>query len=107
MAKTAAKSAKAPAKTTPAKSKAKATTVVTIDKVSAEVLATLESIGVDQQLQSDIKWCLGSYQSDNNPVGLFEMAERALAVFKAEKEKKTKGVPAKLIGDLEKVLKSR
>jgi len=107
MAKAATKSPKAPAKATPAKSKTKAATAITIDKVSAEALAALEAIGVDQQLQSDIKWCLGSYQSDNNPVGLFEMAERALVVFKAEKEKKTKGVTAKLIGDLEKVLKSR
>lgn len=107
MAKTPTKTAKAPAKKSPVKSKAKAPAKAAIEKVCEDALKVLEATGIDQQLQSDIKWCLGSYQSDKNPVGLFEMAERALAVFQAEKVKKTKGVTTKLIGDLEAALKTR
>jgi hypothetical protein len=35
------------------------------------------------------------------------MAEKALSVFSEEKRKKTKGVTAKMISDLESALKSR
>jgi hypothetical protein len=52
-----------------------------------------------------MEWCLGSYRSDRNPVGLYETAKRALAVFHAEKQKKTKGVTARLINDLERAVK--
>jgi hypothetical protein len=78
-----------------------------IEKVSEESLQKLRELNIEQNLQSDIEWCLGSYRADRNPVGLYEVAERALAVFKSEKEKKTKGVTAKLITDLEKALQSR
>ena len=106
MAKTASKTAKAPAKTTVAKSKPKATTKASIEKVCEDALKALKSLDIESQLQSDITWCLGSYKNDKNPVGLYEMAGRALEVFQAEKVKKTKGVTSKLIGDLEKAIKS-
>ncbi len=78
-----------------------------IDKVNEEALFKLQTLGIEVQLQRDIEWCLGSYRADKNPAGLYEMAGRALSVFKNEKEKKTRGVTAKLIGDLEKALKDR
>jgi len=109
MAKTTAKTAtKTPAKkaATPAKAKA-APKGVAIDKVCEDALAKLKDLGIDSQLQAELQWCLGSYAADNNPTGLYQMAERALVVFNAEKAKKTKGVTAKLTGDLEKALKSR
>lgn len=107
MAKTAAKtSAKAPVKKTSAKS-AKTSSTLNIEKVCNEVLEKLKALGLDQQLQSDIEWCLGSYRSDNNPVGLYGMAARALVIFQDEKAKKTKGVTVKLIADLEKVVQER
>ena len=99
-AKTAAKKASATPKTPKASS-------LSIEKVSLETMKKLAELGLDAKLQADIEWCLGSYKADNNPTGLFEMAEKALVVFTAEKEKKTKGVTAKLISDLEKVIKSR
>ena len=102
-AKTAAKTAPKKASTAP-KSK---TSSLSIEKVSMDTLNKLAELGLETQLQADIEWCLGSYKSDNNPTGLFEMAERALKVFAIEKEKKTKGITAKLIGDLEKLIKSR
>lgn len=107
MAKTAPKSAakttkKAPAKTSKAKSAGPS-----IEKVSEEALDKLKSLNVEPELQNDLEWCLGSYRADGNPVGLYAVAERVIGVFKTEKEKKTKGVTAKMITDLEKAIQSR
>lgn len=76
-----------------------------IEKVSEDALQKLQELGIDDQLQRDIQWCLGSYRADNNPIGLYENARKALELLKTEKEKKTKGVTAKLITDLEKAVK--
>jgi hypothetical protein len=106
--------AKAPAKTAakaaPKKGAAPKTTKsvsLNIDQVCEEVVGKLRSLGLHEQLQNDIEWCLGSYRSDGNPVGLYAMAERALAVYQEEKARKTKGVTAKDISDLENILKAR
>lgn len=100
--------AKTAAKTTtkaPVKRKAKTTTVSEsnpIVKTSEAALKKLKDLGIDGQLQADLEWCLGSYKADKNPVGLYEMARRALVVFKDNKN--SKGVTSKLISDLEKVV---
>lgn len=106
MAKTAAKTpTKTPAKA-PAKKVAKKTTSESeanpIVKTSEAALKKLQDLGIDSQLQADLEWCIGSYKADKNPSGLYEMAKRALTVFKDNKN--TKGVTAKLINDLEKVV---
>ncbi|RAV99557.1 hypothetical protein [Pseudochryseolinea flava] len=107
MAKTTAKTAsKTATKSASAKTKS-TTTSVSIENVSEEVLSKLQILGIEQQLQADLEWCLGSYRADQNPSGLYEMVDRALIVFNAEKEKKTKGVTTKLITEIEKALKTR
>ena len=78
-----------------------------IETVSEEALNKLQELGIEDQLQRDLQWCLGSYRADQNPVGLYNNARKALTVLKGEKEKKTKGVTAKLIGDLEKVVREQ
>ena len=88
---------KAPAK------KAKAD-VAPIAKATQTILEKLKALDIEPQLQSDITWCLGSYSHDNNPVGLYEVASKALSILKAELSKKTKGITAKLISDIEKAL---
>jgi len=105
--------AKAPAKKVTKKAPAKAVAVKVakkvsapaIDKVMQQVLEKLSSMGIDQKLQDDIKWCLGSFGFDKNPIGLYDTASRALAVFVEAKANKAKGIPAKLITDLKNVLK--
>lgn len=97
---------KTPVKTAVKKAPAPKTSL-SIEQATEEALNKLKSMDLDQQLQRDIEWCLGSYKSDNNPAGLYEMLEKAIAVFSAEKEKKTKGVTSKLITDLEKVVSTR
>jgi hypothetical protein len=96
----------APKKSPPARSKAKSSSA-SIEKTCEDALKKLQTLQIDQQLQADLEWCLGSYKYDKNPAGLYEMAERAITVFKAEQAKKTKGVTAKLVSDLEKVVKNR
>ena len=79
----------------------------TIETVSEEALGKLRELGIEDQLQRDIQWCLGSYRADSNPVGLYNNAKKALIVFRNEKEKKTKGVTTKLISDLEKLVEGQ
>ncbi len=90
-------------KTPPKKAAAKPTTS-SIDKVAEDILSKLKTLDIEHQLQADIEWCLGSYRYDHNPAGLFETASKALAVFKQEQAKKTKGVTAALISGIEKAL---
>lgn len=109
--------AKAPAKTSrkataakkaaPKKVAAKkaSSSMPSLEKTGEEILKKLKSLDLDQQLQADLEWCLGSFKHDKNPIGLIESAERALVVFKDALSKKTKGVTAKTIRDIEKVLK--
>jgi hypothetical protein len=105
MSKTASKStAKAPKKTS---TRPKTSSEDQIEKASVEALQKLQALGIEQELQHDIEWCLGSYRADHNPVGLYAMTERAVGVLRTEQTKKTKGVTAKLITDLEKALQNR
>lgn len=78
-----------------------------IEAASETALAKLRDLNLDHQLQGEIDWCLASYRSDGNPIGLYHMVERSINVFKGELAKKTKGVTAKLISDLEKAFATR
>jgi hypothetical protein len=103
MAKTIAKptSVKPVAKKAAAK-RATATKAVDVVKISTGILEKLKSLNIEPSLQAEIEWCLGSYAYDSNPVGLINAAKKSLDVFQAELAKKTKGVTAKLIADIEK-----
>lgn len=104
--------AKVPAKTAASKEK-KAAPAKTkkdsasnqIEKTGEEVLKKLQTLNIDKQLQADIEWCLGSYKHDNNPVGLLQSIKHSHALLKEELAKKTKGITAKFVSDVEKVLK--
>lgn len=78
-----------------------------IEKACVTGLAKLQELELDYQLQSEINWCLGSFRNDGNPIGLYMMAQRALAIFRAEQVKKTKGVTLALIKQVEKAIQSR
>ncbi len=100
---------KAPAKVAAKKAAPKKTVtnpVELIVKACEASLAKLSELDIEHPLQSEINWCLSSFQNDQNPIGLYQMAERSLIIFKAELAKKTKGVTAKLITDIEKALKA-
>lgn len=108
MAKAAAKSTSQADLRKPRAPRAKASTNSNnIEHVNEEALRKLEELGIEEQLRRDLEWCLGSYRADHNPVGLYDTARRALSVLQAEKEKKTRGVTAKLINALEQVVKQQ
>jgi hypothetical protein len=96
-----------PAKKSAAVTKPKAPAVPLIVKACDDALKKLRALDIELGLQADIEWCLGSYRNDKNPIGLYEMIEKAIPVFKAEAEKNSKAVPAKLLTDLAKALKSK
>lgn len=70
-------------------------------KANQEALKKLEALAIEAELQSDIKWCIGSYNYDHNPIGLYETAGKAFNVLNALKQTEPKKVPAKLLKDLE------
>lgn len=89
----------------PATKKKTSTSSVALDKVNQAALTALKKLNLEEKLQNDIEWCLGSYGYDNNPVGLIETAKRAITALKAAKAKNAKAVAVKVISDLEKALK--
>jgi hypothetical protein len=100
--KSAPKKAAAPKK--PAKKKVEGT--LPIVKANEEALKKLRALKIEQGLQNDIQWCLGSYAYDKNPGGLFEMGARAFKVFKDLRSINPKSVPTTLLKTLEKALAS-
>lgn len=99
-----AESTSKPVKKAAAKPKVSA---VTIEKACEMALDKLRNLNLDYQLQSEIEWCLGSYRVDGNPIGLYQMIERALRLFEGALVQKTKGITAKFVGDLKKALEAR
>lgn len=77
---------------------------MSIDQVCELALSKLKELNIDEGLQSEIQWCLGSFAHDGNPAGLYIMAKRAVAAFTVEKANKTKGITVKLISDIEKAI---
>lgn len=53
-------------------------------------------------LQSKLEYCIGSYDYDKNPVGLYEFGQVALVELKAIKEQSPRKVNKKLIANMEK-----
>ena len=71
------------------------------------VQSTLEKLGklkLDQQLQEELTWCLGSYEYDQNPVGVIEKSRKVLELLKSKREENARAVSKKLIEDLEKLV---
>ena len=57
-------------------------------------------------LQSKLEWCLGSYDYDKNPEGLFEVGNKSLDTLKKVKTKEPRKVTKKVIDGLEKAILS-
>lgn len=103
MAKAPVKKVSAPAKKSVAKPKAK-TSSANIEKVTEDILAKLKSLGIEPAIQADLEWCIGSYRYDRNATGLVDAIGKALVVLKEAHAKKTKGVTATLLSNMESVL---
>jgi hypothetical protein len=57
------------------------------------------------EIKSKLEYVIGSYNFDNNPVGLFEIGEIALKNLKEIRRKSPKKVNKNVIDELEKSLK--
>ena len=75
--------------------------------VASAALKKLQSLEIEEKLQADIEWCLGSYEYDRNPRGLYVMLDKAVIVFQKVRNKDKKRVPPRLLKELETVLKER
>lgn len=76
-----------------------------IVKAAQEAKDKLNSLGIEEQLVSEIEWCLGSYAHDQNPDGLYMKTKEALEVLKEFKKSNSRKVSKKLIDDLTKAVR--
>lgn len=58
------------------------------------------------EIQAKLEYVIGSYDFDQNPIGLYEIGKMALPILTKLKEKHTKKITKKLLTDLEKALKA-
>jgi hypothetical protein len=56
------------------------------------------------EIQSNLEWCIGSYDYDKNPEGLTLYGREALDALKDVKTKQPRKVSKKVIEDLEKAI---
>jgi len=77
-----------------------------LEKVCQEAYEKLEKIKGDSftEVKDKLAWCIGSYNYDKNPAGLYEVGAEALDALKTYKKEKPRLVSKKLIQDLEKVI---
>ncbi len=84
-----------------------AATKLNIESKLLEAKDKLTQLGIEEELVSEIEWCLGSYAFDKNPDGLFEKTEASLKALINFKKKNDKKVSKKLIDELTRVLKTK
>ena len=84
------------------------TNTVKLRNACEAVTSVFDKLNTEEftELKSKLEYCIGSFDYDNNPVGLVEYAEVALEELKAFKEKNPRKVNKKIIADLEKGLQS-
>lgn len=72
-----------------------------------EAVVAFQKLKTDSynDIQSKLEWCIGSFENDNNPVGLHEYGTKSLEVLKSAKAKQPRKVTKKVIDNLEKAIK--
>jgi hypothetical protein len=75
-----------------------------LKKSCQEAVQTFKKLNKEEyrDIQSKLEWCIGSYENDKNPSGLFEVGIKSLDVLKGIKAKQPKLVTKKVIDTLEK-----
>lgn len=75
-----------------------------LKKSCQDALQALQKLNKDEyrEVLSKLEWCLGSYEYDHNPSGLFEYGIKSLDVLKNAKAKQPKLFTKKVIDNLEK-----
>lgn len=75
-----------------------------LKKSCQEAVQTFQKLNKEEykDIQSKLEWCIGSYENDHNPAGLFEFGIKALDMLKGIKAKQPKLVTKKVIDSMEK-----
>ena len=56
------------------------------------------------EIQANLEWCLGSYNNDKNPVGIYKFGAESLETLKRVKAKQPRKVSKKVIEQLDKAI---
>lgn len=78
-----------------------------MEKALNDAKDKLTQLGIEEQLVSEIEWCLGSYAHDHNPAGLFVKGAEAQVALEKFKKKNPRKVSKKLLDDLSKAVKAQ
>ena len=62
-------------------------------------------MGIEDQIQAELEFVIGSYNFDKNPVGLYEIGGKAYKALEAYKADYPRKVSKKLLSDIEGALK--
>lgn len=75
-----------------------------LKKSCQEAVQTFQKLNKEEykDIQSKLEWCIGSFENDRNPSGLFETGIKSLDILKGIKAKQPKLVTKKVIDSLEK-----
>ena len=79
-----------------------------LKKSCEEAVVAFQKLNKEEynEIQSKLEWCLGSYNHDSNPEGLFEYGIKSLDMLKKIKSKEPRKVNKKVIDGLEKAILS-
>ncbi|MEZ5083327.1 MAG: hypothetical protein R2750_07755 [Bacteroidales bacterium] len=68
-----------------------------------EAVVALQKLKIDSynDIQSKLEWCIGSFENDKNPVGLYEYGVKSLEILKTVKAEQPRKVTKKVIDNLE------
>lgn len=71
-----------------------------------EAVQLFDKLNIEEHtdIKSKLKYCIGSFDYDNNPSGLYEFGKMALEELKSFKDKHPRKVNKKIIENLEKNL---
>jgi hypothetical protein len=79
-----------------------------LKKSCQDALLALQKLNKEEyrEILSKLEWCLGSFEHDHNPTGLFEYGIKSLDILKNVKTRQPKLVTKKVIDNLEKSILS-
>lgn len=78
-----------------------------MEQTLKEAKDKLAQLGIEEQLVSEIEWCLGSYAHDGNPEGLYGKGAETVKALEKFKKTNPRKVSKKLLDDLEKAVNSK
>lgn len=75
-------------------------------KGCTDALVALEKLNSKQynKMQANLEWCIGSYNNDKNPVGIYKYGVESLETLKRVKAKQPRKVNKKVLDGLEKAI---